>query len=331
MKNLKKSLVIVNKFKPTLIEQHFKRMKIDDLFDYKITEGDKFNPKAFDGKAEQLTVLWASKQQVIDALRENPDIKWIHSLLAGVDGIVSPELVSHPAPLTNAKGAYSESLGEWAVFCMLWQSKKLNTWFKLKQQASWQPSEVGMAKDQTLGIIGYGDIGIECAKHVKGAFKSKVIAMKRDPTTVSKNGKSYVDELVGNDKLDYLLQNSDVVINCLPLTPETRDLCNKEFFKKMKKTSTFVNIGRGPSVVEQDLADAITSGTIAGAVLDVFAVEPLAPTSPLWGLDNVYITPHCADLTFDYFERSFDIFGQNLRQWVAGKPLDNIVNKKAGY
>lgn len=331
MNNLRKLLVIVNKFKPSLIEEHFKRIKIDDLFDYRITEGEKFNPGAFDGKAEQLTVLWASKQQVIDALEQNPNIKWIHSLLAGVDGIISTELINHPAPLTNAKGAYSESLGEWAVFCMLWQSKKLNNWFNLKQQASWQPSEVGMAKDLTLGIIGYGDIGVECAKHVKGAFKSKVIAMKRNPATVSKDGKSYVDELVGNDRLDYLLENSDVVINCVPLTAETRGLCNKEFFKKMKKTSTFVNIGRGPSVVEEDLADAIKSGTIAGAVLDVFAVEPLPQNSPLWGLDNVYLTPHCADLTVDYFERSFDIFGQNLKHWVDGKPLSNIVNKEAGY
>jgi phosphoglycerate dehydrogenase-like enzyme len=331
MNKLKKSLVIVNRFKPNLIDQHFKRMKIDSMFDYKITEGEKFDPYTFKGEAEQLTVLWASKQQVIEALQKNPNIKWIHSLLAGVDGIISPELVNHPAQLTNAKGAYSESLGEWAIFCMLWQSKRLNNWFKLKQQGKWQPSEVGYAKDQTLGIIGYGDIGVECAKHVKGAFNSRVIAMKKDTTTVTKDGKKYVDELIGNDRLDYLLKNSDVVINCTPLTPETKGLCNKDFFKKMRKTATFVNVGRGPSVVEDDLAEAIKTGTISGAILDVFEVEPLKETSPLWGLDNVFITPHCADLTHDYFERSFDIFGQNLKNWVNNKPLINIVNKKAGY
>ena len=166
-----------------------------------------------------------------------------NSLLAGVDGIISTELINHPAPLTNAKGAYSESLGEWAVFSMLWQSKKLNNWFNLKQQASWQPSEVGMAKDLTLGIIGYGDIGVECAKHVKGAFKSKVIAMKRNPATVSKDGKSYVDELVGNDRLDYLLENCDVVVNCVPLTAETRDPFSKLLHLIYKQTMYPLNVG----------------------------------------------------------------------------------------
>lgn len=328
---MRKSLVIANKFKPALLESQFRRMKIDSLVEFKIFQGADLNPDAFQGKADQLTLLWASKQQVIDVLAKNPNIKWIHSLLAGVDGIMSPELTRHPAPLTNAKGAYSESLGEWAVFCMLWHSKNLNNWFRLTNQATWAPAQVGMAKDLTLGIYGYGDIGIECARHVKGAFGSKIIAMKSNVNSVSEKGRQYADEIWGNDRLEEMLQRCDVVISCVPLTPLTKHIWNRKTFSMMKKTATFVNIGRGPNVNEADLAACLKDGTIAGAVLDVFEVEPLPASSPLWGLPNVYITPHCADLTFDFLDRSFDIFGHNMRSWLENKPLINHVNKETGY
>lgn len=328
---MKKALVLINKVKPSLIESQFRRMGIEKLVDYTVVEGDRFDPLPFKTSADQLTVFWANKAQVVEVLAKNPNIKWVHSLLAGVDGIMSPELIAHPAPLTNAKGAYSASLGEWVIFAMLWHTKKVDRWAKLKAQAKWAPAEVGMCSDKTLGIIGYGDIGIQCAKHVKGAFGSRVIGMKRDPASVNELGKKSADEIVGNDKLDYLLKESDFVVNSTPLTAETRGLCNTAFFKKMKKTAVFVNIGRGPTVNEKDLAECLKNGTIAGAVLDVFDVEPLVETSPLWGLDNVYITPHCADLTYDYMERSFDIFGENMANWVKGKPLVNHVNKSAGY
>lgn len=188
-----------------------------------------------------------------------------------------------------------------------------------------------MLQDCTLGIIGYGGIGKECARIVSQGFGTRVIGMKRNPATADSEQMEFADEIVDNGRMDYLLEQSDFILNICPLVESTKDIFNKEFFAKMKDTAIFMNIGRGPSVVEEDLIEALKNGTIAGAFLDVFRQEPLPKDSPFWDLPNVYITPHAANLTFDIADRSVATFATNTPLYVAGKELTNVVCKEQGY
>lgn len=239
----------------------------------------------------------------------------------------------HPAPLTNAKGAFSDSLGEFVSLGMLWHSKKMQNWIDNKNMKNWMPGTIDMVRDKTLGIFGYGDIGYNCAKVAKGGFGTRIIAMRRDPSKTTAEGMSVVDECWGFDRLDEFIGQCDYIVNCAPLTGTTKGMWNKETFGKMKKDAVFMNIGRGPSVNEMDLYHALCDGTIGGAVLDVFAVEPLPKESPLWDAPNLFMTPHCADITWDYHERSFQIFKDNIMRYREGGVgnLKNVVDKNLGY
>ena len=133
------------------------------------------------------------------------------------------------------------------------------------------------------------------------------------------------------DKLEEYLPNADYVVGILPKTDTTYHFFNKDFFTKMKKSAVFFNVGRGPCHKEDDLIQALKEKTIHGACLDVFEVEPLPKESELWGLPNVLMTPHCADIDHAYLDRALVIFGSNLKKFKSGESLDNICNKEAGY
>ena len=143
-------------------------------------------------------------------------------------------------------------------------------------------------------IVGFGDIGAACGKLVK-AFGTKVIGFKRRPEATSEAQKSCANEIYGMERLDEMLSNADFVVGVLPKTSDTHHFFNTDFFAKMKSSAVFMNIGRGPTVKEVDLISALEQQKIAGAVLDVFEVEPLNQQSQLWQMPNVLITPHCAD------------------------------------
>jgi len=171
-----------------------------------------------------------------------------------------------------------------------------------------------LVSNKSMAIIGYGDIGAACAKIAKFGFGMKVIGVKRKPDDCSDEYKSYCDEIVGNDKYESVISQADFVVGVLPKTAETGDFFNMDStFSKMKPTSVFMNIGRGPTVEEDHLIAALQEGKIAGAVLDVFKKEPLPQESPLWTMPNVLITPHCAQQDKDFMtaQQAF------LKQMVA--------------
>jgi len=149
---------------------------------------------------------------------------------------------------------------------MLWHSKLGQTWIDNKKAKKWEPGTIEMVRDKTLGIFGYGDIGYNCAKVAKNGFGTKIIAMKRDPSKMTAESSAVVDECWGFDRFDDFLEECDYIVSCCPLTEQTKGMWNKDSFAKMKKSAVFMNIGRGPSVNEQDLSDALVKGTIAGAV-----------------------------------------------------------------
>lgn len=314
--------------------QVLEQLKTPDHIEYKIKasiEESEENPAWKDEEATVLGVFWVKPDVIEPALQKLPKIKWVHCFTAGVDSLMTPIIKEHPAPITNAKGAYAESLGEFVSFMMLWHLKKGQKWLDNKTKKHWGPEPIAMLSKKTLGIVGYGGIGQACAKVAKNGFGTRVLALKKRPERISDEAKANADEVLGMDKLDYLLAESDFVVNICPLTDETKDLYNKELFQKMKKTAVFMNIGRGPSVVEEDLIEALNSGEIAYSYLDVFRQEPYPSDGPLWDVENLYMSPHCADITEDILKLSVQVFDKNVRLLKEGKDLENVVDKSLGY
>lgn len=162
----------------------------------------------------------------------------------------------------------------------------------------------------------------------KLAFSMKTIGVNKFPKLVTDEQKQWIDELVGLEDYDRVLAEADYVIGSLPKMVQTNDFFDtKNTFSKMKKTAVFMNIGRGTTCNEDDLADALEQGMIAGAVLDVFKVEPMKKDNRLWKAPNFFMTPHCADQDSEWLHRSMKIFGDNLDRYMTGKPLKNVVDK----
>lgn len=212
-----------------------------------------------------------------DQAVNNPNLKWVHSLSAGIDGYVAiQEFRESEIPLTNAKGAFSAILGEFIALGVLYHTKHLERFMQRKAEKKWEIEPMELVSNKSMAIIGYGDIGAACAKIAKFGFGMKVIGVKRNPDACSDEYKSYCDEVVGNDAYESAISQADFVVGVLPKTAETEDFFNMEStFSKMKPTSVFMNIGRGPTVKEEELIVALQDGKIAGAVLDVFKKEPL--------------------------------------------------------
>jgi len=201
-----------------------------------------------------------------------------------------------------------------------------------KAAKKWEVEPMEVVSGKSMVIMGYGNIGAACAKIAKNGFSMKVIGVKRNPADCSDEFRSYCDEVVGNDQYDRVIADADFVVGVLPKTADTGEFFNNAgTFSKMKKTAVFMNIGRGPTVNEPELVTALQDGTIGGAVLDVFAKEPLDTSSPLWDMDNVLITPHCAQQDNNFMGDCIIQFADNLDNFVGGKALNNVLDKKRGY
>jgi phosphoglycerate dehydrogenase-like enzyme len=180
---------------------------------------------------------------------------------------------------------------------------------------------------KTMLIVGYGTIGKRVARVAK-AFDMRIIGVKRSPAT---ERDPYADEIDVYTSLHQRLGEADIVVNILPLTAETRGFYNRDVFKAMKRDALFVNIGRGGSVNEDDLVEALKSGLIKGALLDVTAEEPLPAASPLWDLPNLMLTSHFSGFHPQYDELAFQVFLDNLDRLNRGEPLKNVIDKELGY
>ncbi len=186
---------------------------------------------------------------------------------------------------------------------------------------------------KTIGIAGLGNIGLEIAKRSK-SFGMRVIGSRRNSEFVPLRLPGYeqfVDEVLSPNQLEKLVSAADIVVDALPLTSETHEIFNYEIFSKFKRSSIFVNVGRGQTVIENDLIRSLKEGLLKGAALDVFNEEPLPDDSPLWGMNNVIVSPHVSGWSPDYVGRAVEILKENLTHFARGDQLTNIVNKDAGY
>lgn len=272
------------------------------------------------GKAVDFPEVWKHTRAV----------KWVHSLSAGVEKVLFPELMDSDVPLTNARGVFKRSLAEFAVLGMLFHYKKARRLVDNQRQHKWDNFYVKFVNERVMGVVGYGEIGRECALLAKG-MGVKIHALRRN------HGKSAGDPILDRafklDELQQMLAEIDVLLCAAPLTPETHHMISDAEFGAMKPDAIVINVGRGPVIDEAALVRALQEGKIAGAALDVFEKEPLAETSPLWDMENVLISPHCTDRTQDpdWLDLSMRLFVENFDRYEKGEPLVNVVDKKAGY
>lgn len=254
--------------------------------------------------------------------------RWIHSLWAGVEGILSPELLEHPAPLTNGRGVFRWPLADWVIGVMLFFAFDLRRVLQQQEQGLWKPVTGTMLEGQTLGIIGFGAIGKAAAERAR-PFGMKIAALRRRPGLST--GDTLVDQIYGPGQLRELIAASDYLLLTLPLTAETTGIIGEAEIAAMKPSAVLMNIGRGPVVDEGALIQALQSGAIRGAALDVFNTEPLPDGHPFWKMSNVLLSPHTADRVEGFLVPAVECFLENCNRFVNGLPLLNLVDKRAGY
>lgn len=263
-----------------------------------------------------------------DCLVPNSKFRWLQTWSAGIDSLPLESLKSNNITVTSANGVHAYPISETIFAMMLAFTRKIHTYVKNQQERKWHHS--GMKQEiheKTVGIIGVGNIGKEVAKIAK-AFGMKVIGIRH-----SGNPQEFVDEMYTINQLETVLPNCDYIVVTLPLTKETRNLFGAKQFGLMKDSAFFINVGRGETIVEQDLISALQKGIIAGAGLDVFEQEPLPADSPLWDMDNVIVTPHTSGSTEHYNQRVVEnILIPNLKDYLSGvKPSMNLVDFSKGY
>ena len=255
-------------------------------------------------------------------------VRWIHSLWTGVEGILTPELWRHPAPLTNGRGVFRWPLADWVAAAMLFFAFDLRRVIQQQEQGVWNPFVATTLDRHTFGIVGYGAIGSAAATRAR-TFGMKIAALRRRPELLQ--GDPLVDQNYGPGQLKELMATSDYILVVTPLTAETRGLIGEAEIAAMKPTAVIMNIGRGPVIDEVALIRALESRRIRGAALDVFDTEPLPPGHPFWKMPNVLLSPHTADRVEGFLVPAFDSFFENLDRFLKGSALLNVVDKDAGY
>ncbi len=272
------------------------------------------------GKALDIKTVWEHAREV----------KWMHSLSAGVEKVLIPELVESNVTLTNAKGVFKRSLAEFVIFGILYHYKKGRRLVENQRAHRWDDFNVGWMLDKIMGVVGYGEIGRECAL-LAHALGMKIHAVRRRPEHSA--GDPILERVFPTEALHEMLAEVDVVVAAAPLTKETRHMLSDREFAAMKRSAIVSNVGRGPVIDEAAMVRALQTGQIAGAVLDVYEEEPLPPNHPLWDMENVLLSPHCTDRTEDpdWLDLAMRVFVENFGRYVKGEPLVNIVDKRAGY
>jgi phosphoglycerate dehydrogenase-like enzyme len=295
---------------------------------------------------QEVEILYTSFATALPSPERAPRLRWVQLYSAGPDPILNHPLFQTPVIFTTASGVHAVNMAEYVFSVVLAWFHRLPRMLRWQQQGQW-PSNAERTSvfkgdelwGKTIAIVGYGSIGRQVARLAK-TFGMRVLAMQRgsdhrdhgfqfpgigDPEGV------LPDRHFTSDQFHAMLSESDVVVIAVPLTPKTRGMFDELAFQAMKPASFLVNIARGDICDEAALVHALQEKRIAGAALDVFSQEPLPPNHPLWHQDNVLMTPHSAGLTPQYNERAAVIFEENLRRYLAGEPLYNVVDKMQGY
>ncbi|MAT97290.1 MAG: hypothetical protein CL608_09125 [Anaerolineaceae bacterium] len=281
----------------------------------------------------------------VPRLEQAPNLQWVQAHYAGVDSLKDSELWQSDVLITTASGVHAANMAQYALTQILVWAHRVPNWFKYKQTKKWDKNrwETFVPQElhgKTVGILGYGSIGRELARLLK-PFGCTILVTKRDARQLVDPGYSELgsgdpegglpDRVYPSEATRSVVGECDFVVITLPLTERTHYLFDEEMLKAMKPSAFLVNVGRGAIVKEADLVRGLKKGWLAGAGLDVYEEEPLPDDSPLWEMENVVLTPHVSGFTPHYDERATDIFAENLRRYLAGEPLLNLVDREEGY
>jgi len=290
------------------------------------------SPDAFKSAAGSAEVIfnWSGSLSLIrEVFLMSHAVRWVHSRSAGLERTLFAELIASNVTMTNGSGVFSPSLGEFALAAILYFAKDFRRMIRSQTAGLWEPFDVLPISGQTVGIVGYGDIGRAVATRVR-AMGMKVLAVKRHVST-QKNPDLLADQIYGPDHLIEMLSHCDYIVVAAPLNAETLGLIGEAEFAAMKPDTVIINVGRGPVIEERAMIKALSERAIKGAALDVFAEEPLPKGHPFYQLENVLLSPHCADHTPDWLDNAMRFFIAQFERFRQDQPLLNVVNKKLGY
>lgn len=273
-------------------------------------------------------LMWTGTREMLrEAFGRYKHLRWIHSRFAGVDSMLFPELINSDVSLTNARGVYSARLGEFSLAAILYFAKDIPRLRRNQAAHAWARFEMERIAGQTVGIFGYGDIGRAVAERVH-AMGMRVLALKRH---APEHPDPLIERYYSTADIHEMLAVCDYAVIAAPLTPETQHMIGDSEFAVMKPSAVLINVGRGPVVDTDALVRALNSGRVKGAGLDVVDPEPLPAGHPLYKMENVLLSPHCADVVAGWKEDSMRFFLEQYTKFEKGEPLLNVVDKRLGY
>jgi phosphoglycerate dehydrogenase-like enzyme len=276
--------------------------------------------------AAEILFVWDFRFDLLDQILPSaPALRWIHVAGVGVDAVVSPVLAAHNVILTNSRGIFDDSIAEYVAALLLASVKDLAGTWRLQTHHQWQHRTTKMLKNMRVAVVGTGSIGRHIAS-LLSALGARVVLVGRREATDPELGR-----IAPSSRLAEIAGQSDALVLAAPLTSLTRGMVDRTTLTALGPDGYLVNVGRGALIVESDLVAALSAGELGGAALDVFEHEPLSPSSPLWAMPNVVISPHMSG-DFDGYEHALvRDFVANLLRWTAGMELDNIVDLDLGY
>lgn len=274
------------------------------------------------GEAEAL-LSFRFPVEVFDKARR---LRWFQSTGAGVDSMFPIRDRAGHLTVTNARGIHGDLMADYVLAGATMLHWNFRGFLRDQMQRTWNPRPIRPLGDMTLGVVGLGAIGTTIARRAKSAGMT-VVGSKRD-ISVPVEG---VDRLFAADALAVMLPLCDFVVLAMPATPDTLGFIGAAEIAQMRRGAFLINIARGSVVVESELVEALHTGVIAGALLDVFEKEPLPHDSPLWDMPNVIITPHASGTPTEYTRRAFPIVAENIDRYLKGQPLKNLVDLRRGY
>ncbi|HEV3023122.1 MAG TPA: D-2-hydroxyacid dehydrogenase [Pirellulales bacterium] len=253
-------------------------------------------------------------------------LKWIQSSAAGMDHCLVPSVVASSIVVTSASGVLADQVAEHTLALITGLLRGLPAFFRAQQKKEFVRRPTRDLHRATIGIVGFGGNGRRLAEVLR-VFKGRILATDMFPV----DKPQYVEALWPAERLDDLLAESDIVVLAAPLNETTRGMLDARALAAMKRGAVLINVARGGLVVEEALVAALRAGHLAGAGLDVTEPEPPGPESPLWDMPQVIITPHVGGQSARRIDDMTDFFCENLRRWLAGQPLRNLVDKRLGF
>ena len=286
------------------------------------------------GDDASMDPLWLSQVDAVFTEETVPDaliqqmthLEWLHVTRGGVNAYLTPAVKTRPIQVTGSKGIHGTVFSEFALACIFALAKKLPDAIAAQSQKQWQTLQPVEVEGKTVGIVGLGTVGLALARKAK-ALGMRVLATKRNPGAVP----DFVDELGGPGFLPTLMAHADFIVLLLASVPSTFNIIGAKELRLLKPSAYLINLTGGRAVEEKLLVRALKEKWFAGAILDAFESQPLPQESELWSLPNVIITPRIAGITSEKWPALLPVFKDNLRRFLAGEPLRNVVDKELGY